>query len=192
MVWGKNMADTLHHVHSRAVQAIEKGTRLIVIDPRQTDLAARADLWLRLRPGSDLALALAMINVIVKEELYDKEFVDKYTLGFDQLSAHIEDYPPERVEEITWVPADKIRDAARLYAESKPAAIQWGNGIDQGVNSFQTARAIAILSTPRTPVRMKACGRRSAAMALVRVRTSASCPITSAKFRGRYLRARTW
>jgi anaerobic selenocysteine-containing dehydrogenase len=145
VVWGSNMSETLHHVHRRAVAAIDRGTRLIVIDPREIDLVARADLWLRLRPGSDLALALGIINVIVNEALYDKAFVERWTIGFDQLRQHVQEYSPERVEAITWVPAEKIRAAASLYARSAPAGIQWGNGIDHGVNSFQTARAIAIL-----------------------------------------------
>ncbi len=145
IVWGNNMSETLHHVHRRAVQAMEKGTRLIVVDPRKIDLVASADLWVQPRPGSDLALALGMINVIVNEELYDRAFVDRWTVGFEQLKVHVQDYSPERVAEITWVPAEMTRAAARLYARSSPAGIQWGNGIDHGVNSFQTARAIAIL-----------------------------------------------
>ena len=145
VVWGKNMAETLHHAHHRVIKAIDKGTKLIVIDPRQIDLMAKSDLWLQPRPGSDLALALGMINVIINEELFDKAFVDKWTIGFDLLKNHVGDYPPERVEEITWVPAEKIRQVARFYAQTKSACIQWGNALDQGVNSFQTARAISIL-----------------------------------------------
>lgn len=145
IVWGNNPAENLFHVHKRAIAAAKSGTKLIVIDPRETDLAARADLWLKVRPGSDLALALGMINVVINEELYDKEFVEKWTVGFEKLKAHIQDYPPERVAEITWIPAEKIREAARLYATNRPAGVQWGNGIDHGVNSLQTARAIAIL-----------------------------------------------
>jgi anaerobic selenocysteine-containing dehydrogenase len=145
VVWGCNMSETLHHVHRRAVQAVNKGTKLIVIDPREIDLATKADMWLRPRPGADLALALALINVIVNEDLYDKAFVDRWTVGFDRLKAHVQDYSPEQVEKITWVPAQMIRDMARMYAGNRPACIQWGNGIDHGVNSFQTARAIAIL-----------------------------------------------
>lgn len=145
IVWGNNPEETLHHVHRRAVEAVERGTKLIVIDPREIDLATRADIWLKLRPGSDLALALGIMNVIINEELYDREFVDKWTVGFDRLRTHVRDYSPERVEEITWVPAEKVTAAARMYARNRPGGIQWGNGIDHGVNSFQTARAIAIL-----------------------------------------------
>lgn len=145
ITWANNPAETLHHVHKRLLAAVERGSKLIVIDPRPIDLTARADLWVRLRPGSDLALALAVINVIIEESLYDKEFVEKWTVGFDKLSEHVREYSPERVEAVTWLSAGEIRNLARMYATNRPACIQWGNGIDHGVNSFQTARAIAIL-----------------------------------------------
>ncbi|GAH92289.1 unnamed protein product, partial [marine sediment metagenome] len=86
------------------------------------------------RPSSDLALALGMLNVVVNEGLYDKTFVDKWTVGFDKLEAHIQDYTPEKVEKITWVPAEKIREITRFYATNRPASITWGNAMDEGVN----------------------------------------------------------
>ena len=145
IVWGENLPQTLHHVYRRVVTAVERGAKLMVIDPRKMSLVDRAELWLRLRPGSDLALALGMLNVIINEGLYDKAFVKQWTVGFDELRAHVQDYAPEKVADITWVPAEMIKQAARFYSTNKPACIQWGNGIDQGVNSFQTARAICIL-----------------------------------------------
>jgi len=145
IVWGANMAETRIGEHEQTVQALSKGARLVVIDPRQTELATQAHMWLQLRPGSDLALALGMIHVIINEGLFDKAFVDQWTVGFDRLEAHIRDDSPEKVADITWLSADTIREAARFYATNKPACIQWGNAIDQGVNSFQTARAISIL-----------------------------------------------
>src|SRR4030042_354606 len=84
-------------------------------------------------------------GVIISEELFDKNFVENWTEGFDQLKKHIQDYSPEKVAEITWVPADKIRELARFYATNKPACIAWGNGIDNNINNFQCARAISIL-----------------------------------------------
>ncbi len=119
--------------------------KLIVVDPRRTATADRADIWLQPRPGTDPALALGMINVIVKEGLYDKEFVDKWCFGFDKLVERADDYPPERVAEITWVPADKIREAARLYATSKPAASVSGMGIEHLANSNEALQARFIL-----------------------------------------------
>ena len=145
LVWAANLADTRIGEYEQLSQAIDKGSKLVVIDPRRTELARKADLWLQLRPGSDLALALGMINSIVTDDLCDKDFVENWTVGFDKLQAHIQKYPPEKVAELTWVQADTIREAARAYATSKPGCIQLGNPIDHNVNSFQTARAISIL-----------------------------------------------
>lgn len=145
ILWGKNIAETLPHAHERLLKAREQGANLIVIDPRKTELAENADIWLQPRPGTDLLLALGMINTIISEGLYDRDFVDKWTTGFDRLRAHCEATPLKKVETLTWVSAEKIRNTARIYAQSRPAAIQWGNVIDHGVNSFQTARAICIL-----------------------------------------------
>ncbi|MFX0202103.1 MAG: dehydrogenase, partial [Candidatus Hodarchaeota archaeon] len=81
----------------------------------------------------------------IDDGLFDKAFVDHWTVGFEKLKSHVQDYPVERVEEITWVNAATIKQAARLFATTRPSCIQWGNAIDQNVNSFQTARAISIL-----------------------------------------------
>ncbi len=145
IVWASNMAETNPSAHRKLLQALDRGTKLMVIDPRGTELARRADLWLRIRPGSDLALALSLINMIVNENLYDKDFVANWTVGFDELKAHVQGYPPEKVEPITWIEAEAIRKAARLYATNRPACIQDGNGLDHNLNSFQAARAISIL-----------------------------------------------
>ncbi|MDP2917616.1 MAG: molybdopterin-dependent oxidoreductase, partial [Dehalococcoidia bacterium] len=122
-----------------------RGSKLIVIDPWETGYARRANIWIKPRPCSDLALALGMINVIINEGLYDKDFVENWTVGFDRLKANIQDYPPDRVAEITWVPAETIREVARFYATNKPACIAWGNGLDNNINNFQGDRAICIL-----------------------------------------------
>jgi len=127
-------------------QAIKRGAKLIVIDPRKIDLASKADHWMQIRPGTDDALALGMLHVIIKEALYDKDFVKKWTVGFDRFAERVEGYSPEKVEAITWVPAETIRAASRLYATTKPACLQWGLGLDQNMNNFQTARAVLCLS----------------------------------------------
>ncbi len=145
VLWGKNLSENLPHVHRRVVRAVRQGAKLMIINPRKIWGVDEADLWLKPRPGSDLALALGLINVIINEDLYDKAFVERWTVGFEKLKAHVQDYTPERVASITWVPAEVIRQAARVYATDKPACIQWGNGMDYGVNSFQNARAICIL-----------------------------------------------
>jgi len=99
-----------------------------------------------IRPGSDCALALGMLHVIVGEGLYDREFVEKYTIGFDRLREHLKEYAPEAVERITWVPAAVIRRIARTFAATKPACIVQGTcTLDQHINSFQNNRALALL-----------------------------------------------
>ena len=91
----------------------------MVIDPKRIPLADRAEMYLRIRPGTDGAMALAMINVIVDERLYDEEFIAAYTTGFDKLATHIEKFTPEWAEKITWVSAEAIRKLARLFATRK-------------------------------------------------------------------------
>jgi len=145
LMWGANIAFSHLPNYVRLQKALRQGMKLVVIDPRETSLAARAHLWLQPRPKSDLALALGMTNIIINEGLYDTSFVDEWTVGFNRLKEHIKDYPVEKVEEITWVPKEKIIEAARLYATTKPASIQDGNSMDDDLNSVQTARAIAIL-----------------------------------------------
>lgn len=146
VMWGKNAVETSLTDWIPLEQALSRGAKLIVVDPREIDLASRADIWIRLRPGTDVALALGMLNVIVNEELFDRAFVANWTVGFDKLREHVQDYSPKRVEEITWVDANRIAEVARLYATTKPACIREGNGIEENVNSVQAARALAILS----------------------------------------------
>jgi anaerobic selenocysteine-containing dehydrogenase len=122
-----------------------RNSKLIVIDPYYTQLAARADLWLQIRPGTDVALALGMIRTIVDEELYDKTFVKKWCHGFEELKKRLEEYPLEKISEITWIPVDKIREAARIYAKTRPAAMHHRVAVEHNINSTQTCRALAIL-----------------------------------------------
>jgi len=147
VLWGSNITATNEEgeICSLLLEQLKTGTELIVIDPRRIDLAKKARHWLQIRPGADAALALGFIHVIVKEGLYDQEFVANWTEGFAELAAHIEAYPPEKVAEITWVPADEIRRAARTYAAAKPAAIQWGNPIEHNIHTFDTTRALICL-----------------------------------------------
>ena len=126
-------------------QALKQAKKVIVVDPRRIGPAETADYWLQLRPGSECALALSMINVIISEGLYDHEFVEKYGFGFDRLTEHIRSLTPEWAAPITRVNESLIREAARTFATTKPACIQWGNGIDMSTNAFQTARALLIL-----------------------------------------------
>ena len=143
--WGACRPDT-HLPFWRMIQkALRRGAKLIVVDPMRSKIAGRANLWLRVRPGSDGALALSLIQVLIEEGLYDQEFVSRWTVGFDHLAELAGQYPPERAAEITWVPAEKIRQAARLIATGGPTAIHAGNGLEHHTNTFQTMRAIAAL-----------------------------------------------
>jgi len=146
LLWGDNpITRAVANIGAQVIRAKQRGAKLIVIDPRFSEIAAKADLYVQPRPGSDGALALAMLNVIIGENLYDKEFVDKWTYGFDKLAELVKQYPPETVAEITWVPADLIRRVARVYATTKPAILHEANGLDMLPNVTQTARALAIL-----------------------------------------------
>ncbi len=125
--------------------ALEKGAKLIVVDPRMTRAAARADIWLQLRPGTDAALALGMLNVIVREELYDRDFVENHVYGWEPFVERVNEYPPDKVEQITWVPREKIAAAAKLFATTKPAGIQWGVAIEQQINCADNDRLLMAL-----------------------------------------------
>ncbi len=146
IVWGCNPHWT-HPEEYKGYQLLKglEGAKLIVVDPRYTTLAARADVWLQLRPGTDAALALGMLHTIIFEALYDKEFVAQHSVGFDRLKARVAEYPPDRAAEITWVPAAKIREAARLYATLKPAALNPGQVLDGTVNCVSNALSNAHL-----------------------------------------------
>jgi anaerobic selenocysteine-containing dehydrogenase len=147
VLWGSNLTATNEEgeICSLLLEQVKRGTELIVVDPRRTELADRAALWLPVRPGTDHALALGFLHVIVEESLYDRAFVERHTVGFDDLAEHLEDYAPERVEAITWVPAEKIREAARRYAAARPAALQWGNPIEHHRATFDATRALLCL-----------------------------------------------
>ncbi|MFH1351060.1 MAG: molybdopterin-dependent oxidoreductase [Pseudomonadota bacterium] len=147
MVWGNNIviSNPDEYKGESFSVSVDRGAKLIVVDPRLTRMAARADIWLQLRPGTDTALALGMLNVIINEGLYDKEFVANYVHGWAPFVRRVNEYPPDRVSEITWVHEEKIREAARLFAITKPAAIQWGVAIEQQINCADNNRVLMAL-----------------------------------------------
>ncbi|MCJ7593365.1 MAG: molybdopterin-dependent oxidoreductase [Desulfobacterales bacterium] len=148
MNWGCNSTETGAEdgmCGAMFKRALKKAEKVIIVDPRRIGPAEEADHWLQLRPGSECALAMAMINTIIIEALYDHEFVEKYSFGFDRLAEHIRPFTPEWAAPITRVRAADIRAAARTFATTKPSSLQWGNGVDTSVNCFQTARALLIL-----------------------------------------------
>lgn len=128
------------------VDCMRRGTKIITIDPRNTWVTSRAVHHLQLRPGTDGALALAMINVIISEGLYDKAFVDKWVSGFEELKKRAAEYPLDKVAAITEVPAAEIAAAARMFAKAERAAVQWGVPIDMCPDGTAVAHAITCLS----------------------------------------------
>jgi anaerobic selenocysteine-containing dehydrogenase len=146
LVWGCNPVSTWHWKGMGMMEAWARGAKLIVVDPVLSESASKADIWLQLRPGTDAALALAMLYVIIHEQLYDREFVEKWCFGFDALREWVQQYPPHKVEKITWVPENKIIDAAKLYATIKPACITQIVAVDQNADTISTCRAIAALA----------------------------------------------
>ncbi len=147
LLWGSNSTDTNEEgqICSRVLNRVKQGSELIVVDTRKTELARRANHWLPLRPGSDIALVLAILHVVITEKLYDSDFVNQWTVGFEQLAEQISEFTPESVSEITWIPAPDIRAVARAYAAARPAVIGWGNAIEQNRHAFHTARALVCL-----------------------------------------------
>lgn len=147
ILWGHNPHASSPITSSRKIQnALKNGANLIVIDPRRIGYAKKADIHVQPRPGTDCALALGLINVIIEEKLYDAHFVTEHTVGFKELVEHVKAYAPDNVSKITWVPEDMIRKIARLFSTVKPSCIVQGvNALDQTTSGFQTARAIAIL-----------------------------------------------
>lgn len=147
VVWGTNPAQSDNSAFWRSVVALSKSDiPLVVVDPRFTQTAAHADLWLAPRPGTDCTLALGLINVIISEDRYDHDFVETWCHGFDELAAHVTSFTPEMVARVCDVPAEDIVRAAEIFATASAAALISGRGIDQvGKNVAPTHRAITCL-----------------------------------------------
>ena len=146
ILWGHNPDESDFPLGLAIEENLKKGAKIVVIDPKRIPLADQAEMYLRIRPGTDGAMALAMIHVIINEKLYDADFVEKYTLGFDRLVPHIQTFTPEWAEKITWVPAQEIRKLARFFAKTKGAGIYQGtNTQDQTANGTQNSRIFSIL-----------------------------------------------
>ncbi|HET9181124.1 MAG TPA: molybdopterin oxidoreductase family protein [Candidatus Angelobacter sp.] len=145
IAWGANIHGTNIHLWPFIEEARRKGAKLVVIDPYRTRTARCADWYLPINPGTDVALALSMMHVIINEGLCDAEYVGKYTIGFDQLRQRVQEYPPERVAQWTGISADDIRKLAREYATTRPAAIRVNYGVQRAQNGGMAVRAIAML-----------------------------------------------
>ena len=147
LLWATNPAESDNSLFWTQVKSHhDAGVPLVVVDCRKTTTARAADLHLAPWPGTDAHLALAMINVIIEEGLYDDAFVSRWCEGFDGLRDHVSAYPPEAAERATGVPASDIRRAARIYAQGGPALLLSGRGIDQlGCNTEPTVRSLCLL-----------------------------------------------
>jgi anaerobic selenocysteine-containing dehydrogenase len=147
LVWSANPFYTNPGNGRAILRGKERGMMLIVVDPRQTPTAARADIYLQVRPGTDGALALAMANVIINEKLYDQDFVGNYSYGFEDYEEYVHQFTPEKGEELTGVAAAKITKAARMYASLKPAALMpSASPVVHHTNGVQNYRAVFALA----------------------------------------------
>ncbi|MEQ1948466.1 MAG: molybdopterin-dependent oxidoreductase [Bryobacteraceae bacterium] len=147
LAWGANIHGTNVHLWPFIVEARRKGAKLYVIDPVRTRTAALADKHWAIHPGSDLALALAMMHVIIGENLYDADYVAKHTNGFSELAALVEKWTPERASALTGIPADDIITLAREYATTKPAVIRLNYGMQRSERGGAAVRAVTALAT---------------------------------------------
>ena len=164
LVVGKSPSDSNVVQWMQLKAAKRRGARVIVVDPRRTQMAQQADLWLQIKPGTDAALALAMVNVIFAEDLLDREFCENWCVGIDKLRARAGRFDLASAARITGVPADHIVQAARAFASEKPGAMILGHGIDAQANGVGTAMAfhsllaltgnVARPGTNRQPARM--------------------------------------
>lgn len=147
MFWGKEPLPSNpdgFFGHS-VIDLMRRGTRIISVDPRVNWLSTKADYHLRLRPGTDTALGLAMINIIASEDLYDHDFVEYWTYGFEALVERASGMTPEKAAEICGLDVDDIYAATRMYATAKPAAILWGLAVDQKTNGMQNGQVVVDL-----------------------------------------------
>ena len=138
--------------------AVENGAKLIVMDPRRSDMARIAHRFIQFKPDTDVALLNAMMHVIVHEGLVDQSFVDSRTIGFDELKANVEGYSPDLMAPICGVDAETIRYIARLYATSKGSMILWGMGISQHVHGTDNARCLIALALMTGQIGRPGCG----------------------------------
>jgi anaerobic selenocysteine-containing dehydrogenase len=145
LVWGSNPIVSNLHMWSRAQEAKRRGAKLIAIDPYRSLTAEKCHEHLAPLPGTDAALALAMMHVIIGEKRYDADYVERYTLGFEQLRERVKEYPPQTVAQLTGLPAEKIVALAREYAGTRPAAIRLNYGLQRHSGGGMAVRAILCL-----------------------------------------------
>lgn len=145
VLWGINPRSTFPPIYEKIRDLKKKGTKVILVDPRRSETSHLADFLIRPKPSSDIFLILSMIHEIIKHGLYDEQFVERWTYGFEALKEHVKGFDPGSTEKYTWVRPQDVREFVRIYTENRPAAIQEGNGIEQSLTNFQTIRALNIL-----------------------------------------------
>jgi len=145
LIWGKNDRDTNPMAAEAILHARENGAKLIVVDPVRTYFAAKADIWLQVKPAHDGLLAMAMIHEIIAQKLHDADFVDQWTVGFEELKQSAARFPAEKIAGDIWLESAAIKEAARMYATIKPACIVDGNGLDMQIDTFDATRSVAML-----------------------------------------------
>jgi len=146
LVTGSNTTEAHPIISMRVKRAVRKGTKLIVIDPREIDLTKFATLWLRPNAGTNVAWLNGMMYIIIEEGLWDKGYVQQRTEGFEKLREAVKKYTPEFVESISGIPAEQLREAARLYAGAKKASILYAMGITQHHTGTDNVKSIASLA----------------------------------------------
>src|SRR5437870_10113768 len=145
IAWAANIHGNNVHLWPFIEEARRVGAKLVVIDPYRTRTAGCADWHLPINPGTDVALALGMMHVIINENLYDGDYVSRHTVGFDELRAKVQEYPPERVSQWTGIATSDIQKLAREYGTVRPAAIRTNYGVQRSQNGGMAARTIAML-----------------------------------------------
>ncbi len=145
LCWGSNTMENHPIIYNHMRRGIKNGAKMVVIDPRKIDQVRKADKWLGLNVGTDICLANAMGHVIIEEDLYDKPFVERATKGFEAYREKVAGYTPEYAEQITGVPADDIREVARMYANADRATLNWTLGITEHHNGADAVFALIAL-----------------------------------------------
>src|SRR5215475_14596431 len=145
IAWGANIHGNNVHLWPFIVEARRNGAKLVVIDPYRTRTAKCADWYIPINPGTDAALALGMMHVIIGEGLHDADYVANYTTGFEQLREKVKEYPPDRVAKWTGVSASDIEKLARAYATTRPAVIRVNYGVQRSEGGGMATRTITML-----------------------------------------------
>jgi anaerobic selenocysteine-containing dehydrogenase len=145
ILWGANPVSSNVHLVPMLKEASRKGARIVVIDPRRSRSAALCDTIIQPRPGTDGALALGIMHVLIREDLIDHDYIQRHTLGFEQLAERVSEFTPETVADLTGVPTEDILSLARLYGTTRPAVIRVNYGMQRNTHGGMAVRTIACL-----------------------------------------------